>query len=233
MTLLAARGLARSFGGVEAVAGVDLDVAAKGVHSLIGPNGAGKTTLTGLICGRITPDAGTIRFAGQDITRLPAPARVRLGIAYTFQITAIYPGLSVFDNLALAVQRRVPARGLAEAVQAELERVGLASRAAVRAGALSYGHQRLLELGMGLALGPRLLILDEPTQGLAADEIAAVVPLIREVGAEISVLMIEHNIEVVNALAGRVSVLVEGRVLAVGSPAEIAADPAVRAAYLG
>ena len=167
--LLEARGLTRRFGGLTAVDAVDLDLGPGEVHALIGPNGAGKTTLVSLISGRLLPDEGTIRFEGRDITRLPAHARVRLGIAYTFQITAIFPRLSVFDNVALAAQRH--AADLAADTRAALARVGLDAFADRPAGTLAYGHQRLLEVAMGLALRPKLLILDEPTQGLALSEI--------------------------------------------------------------
>lgn len=228
---LTARGLRRSFGGLRAVDGVDLDLVPGEVHALIGPNGAGKTTLVSLLSGRLLPDAGTILFRDEDITRLPAHERVRRGIAYTFQITAIFARLSVFDNVALAVQRR--GGPLREGVQAALDRVGLGALSGEVAGELSYGHQRLLEVAMGLALRPRLLILDEPTQGLAASEIAGFAALVRQVAAEAAVLLIEHNTELVLSLADRVTVLDAGRVLAEGTPAEIRADAAVQAAYLG
>ena len=230
--VLQARGLVRAFGGIKAVAGIDLDVPGGEVHALIGPNGAGKTTLVSLLCGRLLPDAGTITFAGEDITRLPADARVRRGIAYTFQITAIYPRLAVFDNVALAAQR-TGARPLDAAVFAALARVGLEDRARAAAGTLAYGHQRLLEVAMGLALRPKLLILDEPTQGLADGEIATFKALVREIAASATVLLIEHNMDVVMDLAERITVLDAGRTLATGNPAEIRADPAVQAAYLG
>lgn len=229
--ILQATGLSRAFGGLRAVQSVDLSLTTGEVHALIGPNGAGKTTLVSLLSGRLTPDAGRILFAGEDITRLPAHARVARGIAYTFQITSIYAGLSVFDNLALAVQRSRP-RDLRQAVQAAAERVGLAEHLAAEAGLLSYGHQRLLELGMGLALQPKLLILDEPTQGLAQGEIADFIALIRGL-RETTVLLIEHNMEVVMALAQRITVLNMGQVLASGRPEEIRANAAVQAAYLG
>lgn len=231
MTLLELRGLVRHFGGIRAVDGVDLTLAAGEIRGLIGPNGAGKSTLVGLISGRIAAEAGVIRLGGDDITRLPAEARVRRGIAYTFQVTSIYPRLSVFDNVALAVQRR--GGPLREGVQAALDRVGLGALSGEVAGELSYGHQRLLEVAMGLALRPRLLILDEPTQGLAASEIAGFAALVRQVAAEAAVLLIEHNTELVLSLADRVTVLDAGRVLAEGTPAEIRADAAVQAAYLG
>ena len=229
--LLEARGLTRRFGGLTAVDAVDLDLSPGEVHALIGPNGAGKTTLVSLISGRLLPDEGTIRFENTDITRLPAHARVRLGIAYTFQITAIFPRLSVFDNVALAAQRSAPDR--AAATHAALARVGLDAHAGRLAGTLAYGHQRLLEVAMGLALAPKLLILDEPTQGLARSEIAAFKSLVRSIAATATVLLIEHDMDVVMDLATRITVLDAGRRLATGTPTQVRADPAVQTAYLG
>ena len=202
------------------------------IHALIGPNGAGKTTFVSLLSGRIAPDAGEILLAGQNITALPAHKRVRAGIAYTFQITSIYPRLSVFDNVALAVQSG-GARNLDTAVADALRRVNLDDRPDQLAGNLSYGHQRLLEVAMGLALRPRVLILDEPTQGLAAGEIAGFVTLIRALVPQTTVLLIEHNMEVVMGLADRITVLNFGEVLAQGNPDAIRANAAVQAAYLG
>lgn len=230
--ILSARGLSRAFGGLRAVEGVDFDLQQGEIHALIGPNGAGKTTFVSLLSGRITPDSGTITLAGEDITRLPAHSRVRKGIAYTFQITAIYPRLSVFDNVALAVQSR-GARDLAAEVGRALSRVNMAHLTAQEASTLSYGHQRLLEVAMGLALHPRVLILDEPTQGLASGEIAGFVALVRALVPETTVLLIEHNMDVVMDLAQRITVLNHGQVLARGTPGEIRANRAVQAAYLG
>lgn len=230
--ILQAEGLKRHFGGLKAVDGVDLALNAGEIHALIGPNGAGKTTLVSLLSGRQVPDAGTIRFDGTDITHMPAHERVRRGIGYTFQITAIYAGLSVFDNLALAVQRG-HTRDLSRAVTEAAARVGLEDLLPQIAGTLSYGHQRLLEIGMGLALHPRLLILDEPTQGFAAGEIEGFMALVRGLVPETTVLLIEHNMDVVMALAERITVLDQGRVLASGLPVEIRANRAVQDAYLG
>ncbi len=230
--ILQATGLARAFGGLRAVDGVDFDLRAGEIQALIGPNGAGKTTFVSLLSGRIAPDAGVITLEGRDITALPAHVRVRLGVAYTFQITSIYPRLSVFDNVALAAQSR-GVRDLRAAVGEVLVRVGLQDRIGQEAGTLSYGHQRLLELAMGLALSPRVLILDEPTQGLAAGEIDDFVALIRGLVPQTSVLLIEHNMEVVMGLADRITVLNHGCVLARGTPAEMRANAAVQAAYLG
>ena len=233
MSLLCARGLTRHFGGIPAVDGVDFDLDPGEIHALIGPNGAGKTTLVSLLSGRIAAQAGSVTLAGEDITRLSAHARVRRGLAYTFQITSIFPGLTVFDNVALAVQGGRRPGALAPAVAAALERVGMQGMAAETAGTLSYGHQRLLELAMGLALAPRVLILDEPTQGLAAGEIEGFKALVRGLVPQVAVLLIEHNMEVVMDLAHRITVLNAGRVLARGTPAEIRADRAVQEAYLG
>lgn len=232
VTLLSARGLTRHFGGLKAVDGVDFDLPQGEIHALIGPNGAGKTTFVSLLSGRIEVQSGSIAFEGRDITHLPAHARVRRGIAYTFQITQIYAALTVFDNVALAAQSR-GSRPLAPAAMAALARVGLEDRKDQIAGTLSYGHQRLLEVAMGLALRPRLLILDEPTQGLSQGEIATFNDIVRSVVPEATVLLIEHNMDVVMELADRITVLNFGEVLATGTPAAIRANPAVQSAYLG
>jgi branched-chain amino acid transport system ATP-binding protein len=275
VTLLSTIGLSRDFDGLRAVDTVDFDLARGEVRAIIGPNGAGKSTLAGLICGRIAPAAGRIVFEGRDITGLPAHRRVRLGIAYSFQITSIYGNLSVFDNVALAVQgsmwrqgghgvrplardgvrplasagtilaaavrergqtpfrRGLTPTGLERRVTEALERVGLADRRNAKASSLPYGHQRLLEVAMGLALAPKLLILDEPTQGLSDAEIAGFCDLTRTIAADATVLLIEHNMDVVMQLAGRITVMHNGAILAEGTPAEIRADPAVQRAYLG
>lgn len=232
VTLLEARGLTRHFDGLKAVDGVDFDLVEGEIHALIGPNGAGKTTFVSLLSGRIPVQSGTIRFAGRDITRLPAHARVRAGIAYTFQITQIYAALSVFDNVALAAQSR-HSQHLTDDTMAALARVGLDDRAEQVAGTLSYGHQRLLEVAMGLALRPKLLILDEPTQGLAQGEIQTFKDIVRSVVPEATVLLIEHNMDVVMDLAERITVLNFGEVLATGTPEAIRANKAVQTAYLG
>jgi len=223
--LLETRGLSRVFGGLRAVDTVDFTVEEGEVRAVIGPNGAGKTTFVNLISGRVAPSDGLIFFAGEDITGLPAFKRVTRGIAYTFQITSIYGTLTVAENVALAAHGAGGARFL--------ERVGLANRASQIAGTLAYGHQRLLEVAMGLALRPKLLILDEPTQGLSDAEIGNFISLVKGLADETTVLLIEHNMPVVMALAHRITVLDRGRVLAEGRPEEIRASHAVQSAYLG
>lgn len=230
--LIQTRDLTLHFGGLKAVDGVDFTLNSGEIHALIGPNGAGKTTFVSLLSGRRMPQSGTILLAGEDITHLPAHLRVRKGIAYTFQITSIFPRLTVFDNVALAVQSH-GAADLARRTRAALARVGMEGLEGQEAQTLSYGHQRLLELAMGLALNPRVLILDEPTQGLAASEIDSFTRLVESLVPETTVLLIEHNMEVVMDLATRITVLNFGQVLASGTPAEIRANPVVQEAYLG
>ncbi|QDZ03430.1 ABC transporter ATP-binding protein [Nitratireductor mangrovi] len=242
--LLVTRGLSRSFGGLRAVDDVDFSLQEGEIRAVIGPNGAGKTTFVSLVCGRIAPSAGSVSFDGRDVTRLPAHRRVKRGIAYTFQITSIFANLSVFDNVALSVQRRLidhaerggsrfSAADLRHGVEEALQRVGLHERADQPAGKLAYGHQRLLEVAMGLALAPRLLILDEPTQGLSDAEIESFIKLVREIAQSATVLLIEHNMPVVMALAGRITVMNAGAILAEGTPDEIRTNSAVQHAYLG
>jgi branched-chain amino acid transport system ATP-binding protein len=235
--LLATCGLSRQFGGLRAVDAVDLSVTRGEIRAVIGPNGAGKTTLVSMICGRIPASAGRVLFEGEDITALRAWNRVERGIAYTFQITSIFQNLTCFDNVALAAQRGHPCRGshadLARKVERTLARVGLEGRGPVLASTLPYGHQRLLEVAIGLALEPKLLILDEPTQGLSEEEIVGFCALVREIAEDATVLLIEHNMPVVMELAHRITVMNNGTILAEGTPAEIRANPEVQRAYLG
>ncbi len=230
--LIETRALTRHFGGLRAVDGVDFCLQAGEIHALIGPNGAGKTTFVSLLSGRLQPQSGRVLLDGQDISTLPAHARVRRGIAYTFQITSIFPRLSVFDNVALAVQTRSTGDRRAK-TRSALVRVGLDRLQDQEAQTLSYGHQRLVELAMGIALAPRVLILDEPTQGLAGAEIAGFKTLVRGLAPATTVLLIEHNMAVVMDLATSITVLNFGRLLASGTPAEIRANSAVQEAYLG
>ena len=232
MSLLATRGLSREFGGLHAVESVDFTLEEGEIRAIIGPNGAGKTTFVSLICGRIPASAGQVIFRGEDITRLSAHRRVRRGIAYVFQITSVFGNLTLLDNVALAARMS----GLAD-VEAEangvLAAVGLRDRKDTKAATLAYGHQRLLELAMGLALRPSLLILDEPTQGLSDAEIARLCALVREAARAVTVLLIEHNIDVVMDIAQRITVFDRGRILAEGSPDEIRGNQDVRRVYLG
>ena len=241
--LLETKALSKHFGGLTAVSEVDLTVAPGEIRALIGPNGAGKTTLVGMICGRLAPSSGSVFYRGVDITSTRPWERLQLGIVYTFQVTSIFKGLSCYENVALPAQRKlmrgIAARialsesAVATRVHAALESVGLAGEADKQADQLAYGHQRLLELAMALAAEPQLLILDEPTQGLAEAEIAQLCALVRTIAQRATVLLIEHNMDVVLSLASRVTVMEAGAILAEGTPAEIARDPVVQKAYLG
>lgn len=237
MPLLTTKGLSRNFGGLRAVDNVDFALMPGEIRAVIGPNGAGKTTFVSLVSGRIQPSTGMIVFDGADITSLPAYVRVRQGIAYTFQITSVFANLSAYDNVALPVQRTLTdgrSKGAVRTgVMAALGRTGLADRAHMQAGQLSYGHQRLLEVAMGLALKPRLLILDEPTQGLADSEIDNFIGLVREIAKDATVLLIEHNMPVVMQLADRITVFNAGRILAEGTPEQVRENAEVQDAYLG
>ena len=241
--LLETEGLGRRFGGLSAVEDVSIGVESGEIRAVIGPNGAGKTTLVGMICGRMRPSAGKVRFEGRDITTMPAWRRVAAGIVYTFQVTSIYGSLSVRDNVALAAQRRlmdsagawlrIDESALAARVESSLRILGLGEHPERRAGELPYGHQRLLEVAMGLALAPRLLILDEPTQGLAEHEIDTFCERMRDIALHATVMLIEHNMKVVLRLASRITVMDRGRVIADGDPASVESDPEVQRAYLG
>jgi branched-chain amino acid transport system ATP-binding protein len=242
--LLRIEDLAKHFGGVIASDNITLDVAAGELHAVIGPNGAGKTTLITQLAGELTPDAGRVVFAGQDITRLATPRRSALGLARSFQITSLFPDFTALDNVALAVQAHAghsfrfwqPARGAAELrepARAALARVGLVARADTLVSQLSHGEHRQLELAVALATKPRLLLLDEPMAGLGPEESARMVTLLRELKQEVTILLIEHDMAAVFALADCITVLVYGRVIASGAPEEIRANAEVRRAYLG
>jgi branched-chain amino acid transport system ATP-binding protein len=242
--LLQVEKLAKRFGGIVATDDVVIEVPEGELHAVIGPNGAGKTTLIAQLSGQLMADSGRIRFAGADITRVPAWRRSHLGLARSFQITSLFLDLSVLDNVALAVQAHQGhsfhfwrnARletGLRQSARAALEEVGLAHRAEVRASLLSHGEHRLLELAMALAGRPRMLLLDEPMAGLGPDESARMVEMLRRLKQRYTILLVEHDMEAVFALADRITVLVYGRVIAAGAPDVIRANAQVRDAYLG
>jgi branched-chain amino acid transport system ATP-binding protein len=229
--LLTLSGLVHHFGGVLALSGVDLEVEPGKVHALIGPNGAGKTTLIQLISGALRPKAGSIRFGGTDVTHLSMHRRVALGLARSYQITNIFARFTVFENIALAVQART--RAVAQETSDILERIGLTGSAHIKAGALSYGEQRQVEVGLALATGGSLLLLDEPLAGMGQEESERMVGLLERLGRDVTLLLVEHDMDAVFRLADRVSVLVEGRIIASGLADEVRADPKVRKAYLG
>jgi branched-chain amino acid transport system ATP-binding protein len=243
-TLLAIRGLSKRFGGLLANDRVDLDVVRGETHAIIGPNGAGKTTLIGQLAGDLRPDAGAIRFAGQDVTRLDAPLRSRLGLARSFQITSIFREFSALDNVALAVQahrggsfrfwrsaREEPA--LREPARLVLDAVGLGARADALAANLAHGEQRQLEIAMALATEPRLLLLDEPVAGMGLEESQRMVRLLGTLKDRITIVLVEHDMDAVFSLADRISVMVYGRIIATGTPPEVRGNEQVRRAYLG
>ena len=242
--LLHIEGLTKQFGGVVACDDITLGIDAGELHAIIGPNGAGKTTLISQLAGEIAPNAGRVRFDGRDITTMPVPERSAIGLARSFQITSLFLDFTALDNVALAVQahaghsfrfwadaRRDPA--LRDPARAALGRVGLGGRADTIVSAMSHGEHRELELAMALATKPRLLLLDEPMAGLGPEESARVVAMLRGLKGKLAILLIEHDMEAVFALADRITVLFYGRVIASGAPDAIRADPEVRKAYLG
>ena len=242
--LLEVRGLAKSFGALVATDNVELSVNAGETHAIIGPNGAGKTTLIGQLAGNLRPDAGTIRFSGEDITRLPAHARSHRGLSRSFQITSIYRDFSALDNVALAVQAHSghsfrfwrPARSdtvLTDPALEYLKKVNLDKRAGTLAANLSHGEQRQLEIAMALATRPRLLLLDEPVAGMGIEESQRMIEFLATLKGTATMILVEHDMDAVFALADRISVLVYGRIIATGTPAEIRANTEVRRAYLG
>jgi branched-chain amino acid transport system ATP-binding protein len=242
--LLEAKGLVKRFGGLTATDNLTLAVEPGEIHAVIGPNGAGKTTLIAQLSGDLKPNAGTIRFAGDDVTALMAPARSQRGLARSFQITSVFRGFTALDNVALSLQAHDghsfrfwrKARGeatLREPARAILEEVGLGPRADVLAANLAHGEQRQLEIAMALATRPRMLLLDEPMAGMGREDSERMVALLRRLKGRETILLIEHDMDVVFALADRITVLVYGRAIATGAPAEIRANAEVRQAYLG
>jgi branched-chain amino acid transport system ATP-binding protein len=240
--ILAVEALTKAFGALRATDGVSLEVHPQQIHAQIGPNGAGKTTLLAQIAGEIAPDAGRIRFQGHDIGALSVAQRARLGLARTFQISSLAPALSALRNVMLAVQAGssfsfwTPVRTdrrLIEPSMAALECVGLADRAGERVSVLSHGERRQVELAVALAMRPRLLLLDEPMAGLGIEDSRRITEVLASLRSETAMLLIEHDMDAVFALADKISVLVAGRVIASGTPAEIRASTKVQEAYLG
>jgi branched-chain amino acid transport system ATP-binding protein len=242
--LLEVEGLTKRFGGVVAADDISLTLSAGELHAIIGPNGAGKSTLIGQLSGEVTPDSGCIRFDGREITNLPVYRRSQLGLARSFQVTTLFSDFTALDNVALSVQAhgghsfrfwrnaRREAE-LREPAEAALAQVGLAQRAATLVADLSHGERRQLEIAMALAAQPRMLLLDEPMAGMGPEESARLVAKLRDLKGAITVILIEHDIDAVFALADRISVLVYGRIIASGDPGTIRADAGVRQAYLG
>ncbi len=237
--------ITRRFGGLTAVSRVSLSIAPGEVRSIIGPNGAGKTTLFNLVTGALPPSAGRILFEGRDVTGLPPPEIFRLGIVRSFQVSSVFPKLSIRDNVSLLVNGRVRPSGspfaratatraeIGRRVEAALERFGLVARAEVPAGLLSHGDKRLVEMAMVLAAEPRLLLLDEPTAGMSADETRRTAEILRGLAPAITLVIVEHDMNVVMSISDRISVLHRGEILAEGSPDAIRANPDVQAVYLG
>jgi branched-chain amino acid transport system ATP-binding protein len=236
--------LTKRFGGVVASDGISLALPRGELHALIGPNGAGKTTLIGQLTGEIAPESGRIRFDARDVTALPVYRRSQLGLARSFQIASLFPEFTALDNVALAVQAHAGhsfrfwrdvrrERELREPARDALSRVGLAPRADVRVTELSHGERRQLEIAMALATRPRMLLLDEPMAGMGPEESTRLVETLRQLKGGITILLVEHDMDAVFALADRISVLVYGRIIASGEPAAIRADTTVREAYLG
>jgi branched-chain amino acid transport system ATP-binding protein len=242
--VLRLEGLRKNFGSLAVTDDVTLDVMPGEMLAIIGPNGAGKTTLINQISGLLPPDEGRILFAGADVTALPPEARALRGLARSFQITSILPGFSVLENVALAVQARdgsslrfigraADESRLNRPAMTALEQTGIADRALLRAGELSHGEKRALELAIALAMQPTLLLLDEPMAGIGREETERQVELLLRLKGEVTMILVEHDMAAVFALADRISVLIRGRVLMTGLPAAVRADPQVVTAYLG
>ncbi len=242
--MLSLRSVSKRFGGVVAVDGVTLEVGAREVHALIGPNGAGKTTLINQISGSVPCDQGQITFEGLELTKAKPHQRVRAGLARSYQITSIFRRFSVLDNLALAVQARSGSSfsfwrpveketALVDEARAVAEEVGLSQRLHLQSGQLAHGEQRALEVGIALATRPKLVLLDEPMAGMGPEDSQRMIDLIARVRAQVGVLLVEHDMDAVFRLAERISVMVNGRLIATDSPEKIRANPEVRRAYLG
>jgi len=244
MALLETKGLTKDFGALRAVNNVNLEIKEGELHSLIGPNGAGKTTLFNVISGQLNPTSGRVLFKGKDITNIEAYKIPHLGIGRSFQITNVFPGLEVLENVRIVVQSRSDAKfnffkkalNLTEAIDKSyiiLEKVGLKEKAKWKASQLSHGEQRLLDMALALAISQFILLLDEPTSGLSPEETAEMVRIIKDISKEVSILLIEHKMHVVMNVSDRITVLNQGRVIAQGIPNEVRANEEVQRAYLG
>ena len=230
--LLYTENISKNFQGIKAVNNVNFKINKNEIRALIGPNGAGKTTFVSLLCGRIKASKGKVVFSGKDISDFPVYKRISNGIGYTFQITSIFFNLTVYENVVLAIKKDNSNKKI-NTVSEVLTKVGLLDRINQRSGDLSYGHQRLLELAMGMAQKPKLLILDEPTQGLSDSEIENFKKLIKNISSSTTILLIEHNMDVVMSIADNISVLHFGEIIAEGDKKTIQNDPIVQKAYLG
>ena len=230
--LLYTENISKNFQGIKAVNNVNFKINKNEIRALIGPNGAGKTTFVSLLCGRIKASKGKVVFSGKDISDFPVYKRISNGIGYTFQITSIFFNLTVYENVALAIKKDNSNEKI-NTVSEVLTKVGLLDRINQRSGDLSYGHQRLLELAMGMAQKPKLLILDEPTQGLSDSEIENFKKLIKDISSSTTILLIEHNMDVVMSIADNISVLHFGEIIAEGDKKTVQNDPIVQKAYLG
>ncbi len=244
MTSLTIRNLTKSFGALKVTDDVSLDIASGEIHAIIGPNGAGKTTLISQLSGQLGSDSGTVAIGDRDITRLPMPERVRLGLARSFQITSVLPGFTALENVALAVQAHTGSSfrffgsvasetALNDAALAALCEAGLDHRARIPAKSLSHGEHRRLELAIALATRPKVLLLDEPLAGVGGEDADSFVANLQKLKGRFTMVLIEHDMDAVFALADRLSVLVYGRIIATGTPEAVRSDPEVRTAYLG
>ena len=242
--ILSAQKLTKRFGGFTAVDDVDLDVHRGSIHALIGPNGAGKTTCFNLLTKFLQPSSGSILFKGRDITRLPAADIARLGLVRSFQISAVFPRLTVLENVRISLQRRrgesfdfwrseKALRRYDEEALERIEQVGLTEFVQALAGELPYGRKRALEIATTLALDPEMLLLDEPMAGMGQEDVVRISQLIRRISADRTILMVEHNLSVVADLSDRITVLARGQVLAEGDYESVAKDPRVVEAYIG
>lgn len=244
MTSLTVRNLTKSFGALKVTDDVSLDFAPGEIHAIIGPNGAGKTTLISQLSGQLRSDSGTVAIGGRDVTRLSMPDRVKLGLARSFQITSVLPGFTALENVALAVQARkgssfrffktvADEAALNDAALVALREAGLEHRSDIPAKSLSHGEHRRLELAIALATEPKILLLDEPLAGVGGEDADTFVANLQKLKGRFTIVLIEHDMDAVFALADRVSVLVYGQIIATGTPEAVRSDPEVRTAYLG